>query len=99
MRVTAEWTREVDTGEENYVVVGTVSPIVPAVTDGPPDSWSPEEGGEVEIEEVYLIEADKPRRLVATDLFDEAETGSIEQALLDAYEGEDENQPDDEEEE
>ena len=59
------WVGDDDTGyEQTFEIEGTVSPIIHGVFSGPPERCYPDEGGEVEIERVWLLGLNENRDAV-----------------------------------
>lgn len=76
--------------EREYIVTGHVHPMIYAVTSGPPDNWSPAEGGEVEIVEILLN-----GKSVDFDTFSEKEFLLFEDKLFTAFDANDYDNADD----
>ena len=56
MQVTTVFYIERDEKEIELYIQGWVIPYTPACLSGHPDNWTPEEGGDSDIEEIFLDE-------------------------------------------
>lgn len=68
-----------ETKEVKLEITGSHSPVVPARRGGHPDTWTPEEGGETEIENITILNTE------LSHLFDELtedETEAVKQEIV-----------------